>query len=245
MSPTRPTPATKGPGRKAREGSARRACASARGRLARMLGRVQGFTLTEALATVLIVGMVTAILAGGIGLASRQYTQQMASSEAQMLYSSLQKILDTELRFTKTITVQNGQVTGFFSKHYTAKTDGESGLTGTSELCTVANGPNSTVAYSPSTPGQLGMASAIGADVSVNTFLGEGSYNYGLQASIPSITYDAGGNYFTVNLMISKAGESLVDETFTVYALNLSNVSSGGGSGSGSGPEEGGTTTSS
>lgn len=225
----------------------RRAGASACGRLARVLGRVQGFSLTEALATVLIVGMVTAILAGGIGLASRQYTQQMASSEAQMLYSSLQKILDTELRFTKTITVnqESGQVTGFFSKHYTAKADGESGLTGTSELCTVTNGPNSTVAYSPSTPGQLGMASAIGADASVNTFLGEGSYNYGLKASIPSITYDANGNYFTVNLVISKAGDNLVNETFTVYALNLSNVSSGGGSGSGSGSEEGGTTTSS
>lgn len=192
--------------------------------------RAAGFTLTEALTTLLIVGLVTTILAGGIGLATRQYAISMSSSEAQMLYSSLQKILDTELRYTKEITVDSdGNLVTFTSKHYKAKKSG-GGLTDTSKLCSVLDGPGSTIAYDPrTTPGQLGMASELNQEnAAINTFLGSGAYNYGLQASVPLIKYDDEAEYFLVRLVISKGSgddrKDLVAETFSVRALNLSSV---------------------
>lgn len=194
----------------------------------RQTGQTAGFTLTEALATVIIVGLVTSILAGGIALATRQYTQSMSNSEAQMLYSSLQKILDTELRFTGTIeTDASGKVIGFESKHYKAKKEGEDPI-GTSKLCSIPADSDGTIAQDPSTPGQLGMASALGSGVVTNTFLGSGAYNYGLLASVHSLTYSKDRKCFTVNLVISQGSGSdaltLVDETFTVRALNVQNV---------------------
>ena len=192
-----------------------------------------GFTITEALATVIIAGLVTSILAGGIALATKQYTQSMSNSEAQMLCSSLQKILDTELRFTSTISTSgsavNGEyaVTGFESKHYKAKdtsTGGAASYTATSVLCTVAEGENGTVIQTPDNPGQLAMASSIANDAVYNPFLGSGAYNYGLEASVEKLTYNESGKYFTVELAISQGSgndtSTLVSETFTVKALN-------------------------
>ena len=186
-----------------------------------------GFTITEALATVIIVGLVTAILAGGIGLATSQYTKSMRSSESQMLYSSLQKILDTELRFTKTYAADaSGNITGFESKHYKAKEIDQGGIAvkkETSALCTVPVGGDGKTANEPTTPGMLGMASAIGQGVVTNTFLGSGAYNYGLEACVKSLTYDAAGRCFKVRLAITQGSDDanpLIDETFTVRALN-------------------------
>ena len=87
-----------------------------------------GFTISEALATVLIVGLVSIILAGGIVLATRHYTQSMSASEGHMLYSSLQQILETELSYTSTYTYSSSaenvdSVTGFSSRHYKAKSE--------------------------------------------------------------------------------------------------------------------------
>lgn len=186
-----------------------------------------GFTITEALATVVIVGLVTAILAGGIGLATSQYTKSMSNSEAQMLYSSLQKILDTELRFTKTYVADaGGNVTGFESKHYKAKEIDQGGTAvakETSALCTVPVGGDGKTANEPGTPGMLGMASALGQGAVTNTFLGSGAYNYGLKACVKSLTYESGSRCFKVRLAITQGSDEaspLVDETFTVRALN-------------------------
>lgn len=222
------------------------------GHISRALKQTTGFTLTEALATVIIVGLVTAILASSVALGTRQYTQSMANSEAQMLYSSLQKILDTELRFTQTITVDStsGQVVAFESKHYKGKQTGDDpeNIEGTSLLCTFevdAKGGVTGVS-TPDVPGQLGMASKIESDAVCNPFLGSGAYNYGLQASIPYITYNESGGYFRVELVISRGSgddaSTLVDEYFTVKGLNLRAVDSGSGGNGSSGSGTGGGT---
>lgn len=210
----------------AKETAGRRGARTERALAARK--QAAGFTLTEALATLIIVGLVTTILASGIGLATNQYTKSMSNSEAQILYSSLQKILDTELRFTKTILVESDQdrmaVKGFFSKHYVPNSGGAVNQTGTSMLCTVTSGTGSTGAHDPRTPGQLGMASKIDSGAEVSTFLGEGAYNYGLQACLNSLTYVKSGRYFVVDLAITKnsdVGNPLAQGVFTVHAYNL------------------------
>ncbi|MGN0959135.1 MAG: hypothetical protein ACI4OC_00140 [Coriobacteriales bacterium] len=212
----------------------------------------------------------TTILASGIGLATSQYTKSMSNSEAQILYSSLQKIMDTELRFTKTILVESDQdrmaVREFFSKHYVPDGSGASGLRDTYMLCTVAGGTGNTGAQNPSTPGQLGMATKIGPDAVVSTFLGEGAYNYGLQAFVNSIAYVKSGRYFVVDLAITQNSDvdnPLARGVFTVHALNLTsardesgteidlkrdpennNSGTGGGTGTGEGSGSGTTTPS-
>lgn len=259
--------AARKPGRPA----ASKASGRANVRTGRALARVRqsaGFTLTEALATVIIVGLVTTILAGGISLATSQYAKQMASSEAQMLYSSLQKIMDTELRFTKTIRIPDGEtaatgneltVLGFESKHYVPNNTG-TGSVNISVLCTV-DAESEGATRQPSIPGQLAMATEIASSGAVvSTFLGEGAYNYGLKARVKSLTYVKSGRYFVVDLAIVKSPDNtvLAQGTFTVRALNLTaalnengdhplneatNPSPGTGTGSGSGTGEGSSGT--
>lgn len=218
-----------------------RTVAAAGGRITCALKQPAGFTLTEALATVIIVGLVTSILAGGIALASRQYTQSMANSEAQMLSSSLQKILDTELRFTQTIITPDNpktklecRVSGFASKHYKAqkKNGNTTEMEETSCLCTVVFGADGSASIQePETPGQLAMASGFEVGDVYNPLLGSGAYNYGLQASIEDFTYNVPGKYFTLTLIISQGGgddaPELAKETFTVKALNIKDVKQG------------------
>lgn len=246
MSPTRHPKTTEVRHRQAGDGVARGAAAAC----VRALKQVAGFSLTEALTTVVIVGLVTTILAGGIGLATKQYTQQMSNAEAQMLYSSLQKILDTELRFVDEFKYDktSGKVTSFESKHYMAQqsVSNPGTMEPTIYLCTIARMPGDVmVAQEPATPGQLAMASDYGLDKAYNPLLPSAAYNYGLQASVKTFTYNSTGNYFTLNLTISRPdgetvdGQILVDETFTVRPLNYSQTSSGG-SGSGSGEGSGG-----
>ena len=211
-----------------------------------MLKSREGFTLTEALATVIIVGLVTCILASGIALATRQYTQTMSMSEGQMLYSSLQKILETELGYTSSYTSDGNNedggvnVTGFSSKHYKAKSDdnatGSLNPVATENVCTLADGDSGVTIQDMNVPGRLAMCSADGKVT--NPFLGTGSYNYGLQAYVGKLTYNKGKRMFTVGLGITKNGDTaspLIYETFTVRALNLDMPSGGsntGGSGS-------------
>ena len=244
MSPTRHQKTTKG--RRCQAGCAVvHACDFMRGRCARVLGQTAGFTLTEALTTVIIVGLVTSILAGGIGLASKQYTQQVSSSEAQMLYSSLQKILDTELRFVEKFEYDPaGKVVSFESKHYMAQQSPSdpSVMERTTKLSTVTRLPGDVMLVrEPSEPGQLAMASGLGTDMANNPLLPNAAYNYGLQASVKTFTYDKGKNFFTLRLVISRPdgetddGQVLIDETFTVRPLNYSAVGTGSSSGEGSG----------
>ena len=253
MSPTRHQKTTKGCCWQAGRAVVR-ACGAVRGRCARALGQRTGFTITEALTTVIIVGLVTTILAGGIGLATKQYTQQMVASEAQMLYSSLQKILDTELRFVENFTCDaSGNVTDFESKHYMAQGQGSdpSSMKATTKLSTITRLPGDVmIPREPSNPGQLAMATGYDngkGDELYNLLLPSAAYNYGLQASVKTFTYNSAGNYFRVHLVISRpSGETagdqiLADETFTVRALNFSATSTSGGSSVGSTGSEGST----
>ena len=171
----------------------------------------RGFTITEALATIIIVGLVTSILASGIALATRQYAISMATSESQMLYSSLQRVIDTELRYTDKIYVENGEVVGFDSTHYYAK-----GNTLTPYLCVTDDDDK---VKDGGGYGKLAFASSRDEEALTNPLLGSGSYNYGLEASV-SITYAE--PFFTVNLSISNddGRTTLVDESFSVRSMN-------------------------
>ncbi len=172
-----------------------------------------GFTLTEMLATVIILGLATACLAGAITLASSQFTRSVARSQAQELYSSLQQTMDTGLRYTKCYYGEASSLDGYLDdkrankeERYvflkTLNDDGElndsCAAPGELVLCTDDNEPKS------------------------KRLIGKGSYNCGLKASVTRFEYDTSSHYFTVTLVITRDGEAepLVSQTFTVDALN-------------------------
>lgn len=175
-----------------------------------------GFTLTEALATVIIVGLVTIMLASGITLATRQYTNSLASSQSQMLYSSLQQVLDTELRYTTEVFTKDGNVIGFTSKHYIAKGNDVTNL-----LVTISAEDEVQLM---SRPGELALSNSFDQDeTAVNRLLGGGAYNYALRASVQLFSYNSTTQDFSVSLFITKGDDidnPLVKGEFTVRAMN-------------------------
>lgn len=71
------------------------------------LGASEGFTLTEMLACVVLVGLVSLCLATGVQFASKSYDRSLALSEAQTLSSTLTCAVEDEVRFAQPVTVSH------------------------------------------------------------------------------------------------------------------------------------------
>lgn len=181
-----------------------------------------GFTLTEALATVIIVGLVTSMLAGGIALAVRHYTQSMAASQSQMLCSTLQQIIDTDLRYTSTVYLSDSNEDGTFKVvGYSSKSFRVQGDVATPFLRSLddENKPRDINSY-----GQLALcASQNPTETAVSRILGTGSYNYGLRAKIEDFRFDSSKRLFKLTLCVGRPSDDkpLETQTFTVNALNI------------------------
>lgn len=200
--------------------TARRIAAAAE--LGQRLKSAAGFTLTEVLATVIILGLVTSGVAMAVTVGTQQFTQSMANSESRMLFSTLQQDMKNDLSYTSTLfsdETPSGDgvvsVTGYKSLHHGDKN---------ADLCLKALDDDGTVVepavgsgdltYS----GQLALCSTDGKVI--NRLLGKAAYNYGLTARVRSLAYDPKTKLFKVNLAIDSADGVLVDETFSVKALN-------------------------
>lgn len=200
--------------------TARRIAAAAE--LGQRLKVTAGFTLTEVLATVIILGLVTSGVAMAVTVGTQQFTQSMANSESRMLFSTLQQDMKNDLSYTSTLfsdETPSGDgvvaVTGYKSLHHGDKN---------ADLCLKALDDDGAVVepavgsgdltYS----GQLALCSMDGKVI--NRLLGKAAYNYGLTARVRSLTYDPKTKLFKVNLAIDSADGVLVDETFSVKALN-------------------------
>lgn len=73
--------------------------------------RTQGFSLTEMLATVLILVLLTGLVATGTQLAVRSYHQQLFESQAQVLSDSLNGSLSSTFRYMHVKVSDDGSVT--------------------------------------------------------------------------------------------------------------------------------------
>ena len=83
-------------------------------RLTRKLNSRRGFTLTELLATVMILLMVTAIVAGGIPVASNAYYKVVDAGNAQVLLSTTMIRLHDELgQATEVVPAADGKSVTF------------------------------------------------------------------------------------------------------------------------------------
>lgn len=180
------------------------------------LAVARGFTLTEVLATVIIIGLVSGGLATAVSVGSRQFMRSMALSESQQLFSSLRQDMDNDLRYSsKYLKGSNADtIAGYISPHhgddknplYIRALDDDGNITRAGDCTTGV--------------GQLALCSD--NEKVKNRLLGKGSYNYDLRARIKTFTYDSANSVYTIELEIvqTSLNETLVDETFTVMPLN-------------------------
>lgn len=178
-----------------------------------------GYTLTEMLCVVILIGLVSVGMVTGINTGSRQFKKSVRISEATTLYTTLQTILSNELRFTNLNTLvvdSNGNVQTFYSMTYAIQ-DNPTGL-----YVLDSSKEKDDVPLTDNTFGQL----AIGDGTTFNRLLGKSSYTHNLGAK-GSIQYHEAGHYFTVTLDIGIVGtnESIIQKSFDVR--NLETVSSG------------------
>ena len=96
-----------------------------RRRLRNKLRSNRGFTLVEMISTLAIVVLITMLVAVGVSLATRTYSQSVELSEAKVLHSTLSSVISNELAQTSTIKpdpktpVDGGYRLGkFFSRNY-------------------------------------------------------------------------------------------------------------------------------
>lgn len=190
-----------------------------------------GFTLTEVLATVIVVGLVSAGLATAVTVGSQQFSRSMAMSESKVLYSIIEQDLKNDLSYTTRIIgvaeEDNSDVydvEGYASLHHgdksqllylrTLSTDGKQ----IAEPVTLTSGDKTLTGI-----GQLALCSSNNIRVR-NRLISSKAYNYGLKACIKSLTYDKQEKRYSVSLAIATGdnllADVLVDRTFTIEALN-------------------------
>lgn len=194
-----------------------------------------GFTLTEVLATVIVVGLVSGGLATAVTVGSRQFSQSMAMSESKMLYSMLEQELKNDLAYTTEILSNDSgmnheyRVTGYGSHYHSSdkrlylralSEDGNSVVSPTASGNEGDEGQRDVTGA-----GQLALCSSDNIDVR-NRLISSAAYNYGLKAKVKSFTYFENEKRFIVDLVIvdSYGNELITGRKFSVAALNKVSV---------------------
>ena len=176
------------------------------------------FTLTEVLATVIVIGLVSGGLATAVTVGARQFTRSMAMSESQMLCSSLRQDIENDLSYTKIVLGDeaSGDLTGYVSLHHADKTQYLK-LKALDDNGQPVNASGNDVTGE----GQLALCSDDGKVK--NRLLGKAAYNNGLKACVKKLQYIEDKRLYVVELAIysdASGSEPLADETFSVKALN-------------------------
>lgn len=183
--------------------------------IAKRLRQAFGFTLTEVLATVIIIGLVSGGLAMAVSVGSRQFMRSMALSESQLLFSSLRQDMTNDLRFASLIKKEDsGSVTGYQTLHHADKNK---------RLYLKALDDNGNIVAPQDGVTGVGQLALCSKDETVKKrLLGKAAYNYALRAQVKSFEFNEDNNRYTIQLIIfqTSSNEKLLDETFTVDALN-------------------------
>ncbi len=156
----------------------------------KVLKSKKGATITEMLAVILVVLMLSALVVTGVQLAVDTYARSVAASEAKILCSTLTSAIKNELRFAGSI--QQGDPIKYFSPRQAAD-------------CSLVV-----------SEGQL----KLDTGTEIKNLVSSGSYTYGNQASLDILTYDPANGTFAVKLRILDAsGKTLTTSEFQVKHL--------------------------
>lgn len=183
-----------------------------------------GFTLTEMLATVLILSLVSGAMAAGIRFAVDQYHRSMLTSESKVLCSTLASIIRGELSSTTKVTCDGTpdasgfrRVSKFYSLNYAV------GKTHNCSLVMAEMTDAGTLKrLGDDQFGELALGVGDGEDFIGTLLISSASYSsYHLRANA-AIRYNQSENIFRVRLLVAPSGkdETLIDEEFDVIPLN-------------------------
>ncbi|WP_455504040.1 hypothetical protein [Blautia sp.] len=88
-------------------------------KIRKKLSNRQGFSLGELLAATIILLLASQVMAQGIAFGARMYNQSLTRSHAKQLCSTLTNVIETELRYTTSISTDaNGELKSYFSPTY-------------------------------------------------------------------------------------------------------------------------------
>lgn len=182
------------------------------------------FTLTEVLATVIVVGLVSAGLATAVTVGARQFSNSMALSESQMLLAALEQDIENDLKYATILySDEDSDVIVGYASGLHANEQGKA-------LKLMALDDNGDV-IEPDEEGYItgvGQLALCSKDLVVkNRLLGTGAYNYGLKARVEELKYDRSAKYFTLKVAVyaDSAGGSIArGEEISIKSLNAISV---------------------
>lgn len=171
----------------------------------------RGFSLGELLAATIILLLASQVMAQGIAFAARMYNESLSRSHARQLCSTLTNSIETELRYATSISLNDTELTSYFSPVY--------GQT-QSSFCAIDENDE----LSGTDGGELAIKVTNKTDNAViwQRLISSASYSsYDLKAEANNITYGQTTNTFHIVLNINdKNGKSLVTNTFDVIPVN-------------------------
>lgn len=158
--------------------------------------RIAGMTLMELLCALAVVLLVSAGMVLGVSLAVRSYERSVTNSEAQVLCSTLQTIVNDELRYAGTLEYENDRVVGFFSQEH-------------------ANADSKYSRFTTDSDGRVLLGG--------QKLLPNNAYPHGLRASVELTGYDEdeGKRIFTAVITVKdRGGDTLAQTELQVKQLN-------------------------
>lgn len=199
-------------------------------RCRRKLKSSGGFSLRELLAATLILLLASQVLAQGMAFAVRSYNKSLTYSHAKQLASTLTNTIETELRYTTSITTVH------------IEGSGEPALSGSEEMTSYFSPTYGKTKSSFSALDEAGNPVSSGGSGEIAVYvtttekkevwqrlISSASYSsYGLKASVDPVLYDAAKKMFSVSLRIyDKEGNSLLVNQFDVLPVNRVAVNGG------------------
>jgi len=163
------------------------------------LKAIKGFTLTEMLATVLIMSFVVGSSVTGIVAISSNYRKVIRQTNAEHLCTAINTAMTGELSYAKFIETASGSTTvdSFYSATYR------------------------TCNYGLNSNGRLVMNATYNGTATELNVINDSAYPDGLYISNLTIDYDESNNLFTVNVKVGDGlSTEITDTSFVVKDLN-------------------------
>lgn len=143
------------------------------------------------LCVIVVLILLTGMLATGTRLASDSYDESVSRSEGEILCSTLVASISDELRFAGNTEVdEDGNIKTIFSQKFGELNSG----------------------FSVSNDGQV----LIGG----KPLLADKAYTYGLKVTTLDISYEKESYSFQIDLILSRNGSAVAEESFTVKPVN-------------------------
>lgn len=176
----------------------------------------RGFSLTEMLAVIIIMTLVSMCMAAGVQFAVREYNRSMIQSESRMLCSTLASVIQDELGNTNTVELEPVQADGtcgvkkFFSVNYG----------GFGRICAVSIGADEEepTELAPNAFGKLYFAIHGGGGRLLVSNAAYSIYDFG--ARVSAFTYDKENKVFHVTLEVSTPNGNPIVDSFDVIPVN-------------------------